>query len=171
MDVIFDIDCTLANPAHRLHFIKDMAYWTCTEGKPPKPDWASFMHIDQVSKDTAIVPAWEILYSLLCTSNRVIFITGRSEDQRQMTYDWLTDLSCEYRSLAIWEMQRLNSMPTIYMRKSGDRRPSHIVKEEGLMAARADGFNPTLVFEDRADDTAMWRRNGLFCCQVAVGNY
>lgn len=28
-----------------------------------------------------------------------------------------------------------------------------------------------VVFEDRNDDTAMWRRNGLLCCQVADGNY
>ena len=34
-----------------------------------------------------------------------------------------------------------------------------------------DGYDPRLVFEDRKEDTAMWRDEGLLCCQVAEGDY
>jgi hypothetical protein len=61
--------------------------------------------------------------------------------------------------------------PPIFMRLIGDRRPSHVVKREGLLQARAEGFDPKLVFEDRKDDADMWRAEGLLCCQVAEGDY
>lgn len=166
MDVIFDIDGTLANAEHRLHFIND----------PDKAkDWENFLSDEQIAKDTPIEPVWEVLESLVLQRHRVIFITGRPETQRQTTYDWLYP-SAGQRDVArcavnyYWD-RRSSRSPIIYMRKAGDRRPSHVVKEELLQVARMDGFNPKIVFEDRNDDTAMWRRNGLICCQVADGDY
>ena len=52
-----------------------------------------------------------------------------------------------------------------------DGRKSPAVKREGLIEALKDGYDPMLVFEDRKEDTAMWRAEGLLCCQVAEGNY
>lgn len=170
MDIIFDIDGTLANAEHRLHFINDMQHWAQLEGKLPRPNWEKFLSTEEIAKDTAIPQTWEILANLLYGGNRVIFITGRPERQRLTTYDWLRDIECEHRAIAADLMRRKHGT-ILYMRGDNDRRASSIVKEESLMRARADGFNPTLVFEDRADDTAMWRRNGLLCCQVAEGNY
>ena len=162
MDVFYDIDGTLAKAGHRLHFIE----------KEPK-DWDAFLSDDQMAMDTAIPETWEILTGLLGDRHaRIIFITGRPEKQRQATVMWLLTDGCKYRRRAFtyWD-NRLPGRPALYMRQDNDRRPSHIVKEEGLMRARADGFNPTLVFEDRKLDAEMWRRNGLLCCQVAEGNY
>lgn len=65
MDIIFDIDGTLADATHRLHFI--------TNPNPPtsifdvhkhperfqfEKDWDSFLADDQVAKDDAIGPMW-----------------------------------------------------------------------------------------------------------------
>jgi hypothetical protein len=174
MDIIFDIDGTLADATHRLHFIKDMAFWTSKEGRVPTPDWDTFLSDEMVSKDAPIPQTWQMLTLLLMGgNNRIYFITGRPEAQRQTTYDWLTDTSCPVRSQAALLMKDhpYGRIPQMEMRTTGDRRPSHIVKEERLQQIRFRGANPTMVFEDRADDTAMWRRNGLLCCQVAEGNY
>lgn len=171
MDVIFDIDGTLANAEHRLHFIIPPVVNSLfdKEGIQQRSefqkDWDSFLADEHVSKDTAIPQTWEILESLLIANNKVIFITGRPERQRQCTVDWLM------RHIAWEHATPVAISGYLYMRQDGDRRPSHVVKEESLQRARAVGYSPTLVFEDRADDTAMWRRNGLLCCQVAEGNY
>lgn len=178
MDIVFDIDGTLANADHRLHFIKDEDFFVAPDRNPlvpRKPDWDTFLSDEQVAKDTPMPQTWDILGSLLEDHHRVIFITGRKEESRRMTYQWLTTC-CPVRAMAwnYWSKNRNSggiTGPIIYMRKSGDRRPSHVVKEKSLMTARADGFNPTLVFEDRKNDTEMWRRNGLLCCQVADGNF
>lgn len=182
MDVIFDIDGTLADASHRLHFIKDMRYWVQSPSNPeglPKPDWESFLSDEQVARDAPIPQTWAILESMLDDPQgyRVIFITGRNQSTRGMTYKWLTDDNCpiRYYAVAIWrrrsEYQGKTVGPILYMRSESDRRPSHHVKRDLLKLARADGFNPTLVFEDRKDDTAMWRSEGLLCCQVAEGDY
>lgn len=173
MDVIFDIDGTLADVSHRLHLIKDMAHWVSTDGQLPKPNWEAFLSDEMVAKDSPIYQTWRTMASLMETGSRVIFITGRPESQRPTTWDWLTTDSCEIRCNATGYLRTypFGSASCLYMRKTGDRRPSHIVKEELLQRARKDGYTPQLVFEDRKDDTEMWRRNGLLCCQVAEGNY
>jgi len=179
MDVVFDIDGTLANAEHRLHFIKDPNFWITPRGTslvPRKPDWESFLADEHVANDTPIPQTWKLMTLLLQeTDTRILFITGRPESSRPMTETWLTT-PCPVRAPAVTSMAtrawpHMRSCPPLYMRHSGDRRPSHVVKSELLGHARGDGFNPMLVFEDRREDTAMWRKEGLLCCQVADGNY
>jgi hypothetical protein len=57
------------------------------------------------------------------------------------------------------------------MRKNNDHREDSIVKQEMLDKIRLDGYNPTLVFDDRARVVEMWRKNGIKCFQVAEGNF
>lgn len=172
MDIIFDIDGTLADASHRLHLIKDMAHWVSVDGQPPKPDWETFLSDEMVAKDSPIPQTWETLLALLCVpDNRILFITGRPDSQRETTLAWLMDDACDLRQDFCDHMHWEETVPVLYMRKTGDHRPSYIVKEELLQRARKDGYTPQLVFEDRKDDTEMWRRNGLLCCQVAEGNY
>lgn len=174
MDIIFDIDGTLADASHRLHFINDTAYWKSRDGKPPSPDWESFLASDLVSKDEIIRPIWTLMDSLLASDHGVLFITGRRESERAMTEEWLSRVNCDVRRMTSSRIRSQNwpklTLP-LYMRQNGDRRPSDVVKREGLQRARADGFVPELVFEDRNADTAMWRSEGLICCQVADGDY
>lgn len=172
MDVIFDIDGTLANAEHRLHHIVPDPNRLYEE--PFKKDWDAFLSDEAVAKDAPIPQTWRILSALLFDAHAtILFITGRPESQRQVTHDWLYREDCEHRCLPrdYWRRCPASRRPVLYMRKYGDRRPSHIVKEELLHRAIADGFKPQMVFEDRKDDTAMWRRNGLLCLQVADGDY
>ena len=173
MDVIFDIDGTLANAEHRLHWIKDMAYWDDTKS-PPRPNWKMFLDEDLVFQDAPIPQTWDIMGSLLRGGHRIIFITGRNERTRISTEAWLANDRCPVR-MAASSLLALTSWPQsfapIYMRSENDRRPSHEVKRDLLAKAREDGYDPKLVFEDRIEDTRMWREEGLLCCQVADGNY
>lgn len=167
MDVVFDIDGTLASATHRLHFIK-------TPGQ--KADWKNFLSNEQVAMDAPIPQTWQLLESLMYDNHRCIFITGRKESTRLTTFNWLYDenMKCSVRSTvaSIWSSRQSGIVsPVIYMRDDDDHRESSIVKGELLERARMDGFDPKLVFEDRIKDTAMWRAKGLLCCQVADGDY
>lgn len=83
-----------------------------------------------------------------------------------MTKFWLVRMAKAYCYRPI-----IVAQAPLYMRKAQDRRPSHVIKGELLEQAREEGYDPQLVFEDRKDDTAMWRAKGILCCQVAEGNY
>jgi len=168
-DVIFDIDGTLADASHRLHFIvppDNLGGWEF------RKDWDSFLSDEEVSRDTPIEPVWLALLAMLDARAQIIFITGRPEKQRVTTWNWLRNRDCILRNAAHlkWACWHAPS-PALYMRTDGDHRPSHIVKRELLQLAREDGFDPKLAFEDREKDTRMWREEGLICAQVADGNY
>jgi len=157
MDVIFDIDGTLASAAHRLHLIDEHG----------AKDWGSFLSDEMVSKDQPIPQTWGILANHLSNSeDRVIFVTGRKEASRSATFNWI-----QLHSPKFTTKSHMIKQEHFYMRQDGDRRSSHIVKEEGYHRSIRDGYNPTLVYEDRKSDTDMWRRNGLLCCHVAEGNF
>lgn len=147
MDVIFDLDGTLADLTHRLHFIQ----------KEPK-DWTAFFAA--CPGDRVIEPVARI--ARLCSlGNRVIIASGRSDEVRAETEAWLQKM---------WG-NGFSGYTALYMRKAGDHRPDDIIKEELLDQIIADGYRPELVFDDRDRVVAMWRRRGLICAQVADGEF
>jgi hypothetical protein len=172
MRIIFDIDGTLANASHRLHHIVP---------PDPKPDgwrkdWDAFLSLSAVNADEHIAPMFELLLTLWFDHD-IRFATGRRHDQRDITVGWITDgMRANYQPTMKWGLPREDHLSNtvnnrLWMRKMDDRRPSHEVKREILTDLRGLGWNPEMVFEDRADDAAMWRDEGLICCQVAEGNY
>lgn len=144
MDTIFDIDGTLADIQHRRHYVS----------VKPK-NWPAFEKA--IKFDTAIVPILNTALTFQASNHRLIFCSGRGEQQRAQTTEWL-------------ERHGLIS-PRIYMRAEKDYRSDDIIKEELLDRILADGFNPQLVFDDRDRVVAMWRRRGLICAQVAPGDF
>lgn len=154
--IVFDIDGTLSDASHRLHFIQ----------QEPK-DWDGFF--GAIAYDKPIEPVRNVcgaLMSLKAIANGlghdvdydIVFCTGRPEKYRFDTRVWLTE--------------NLRIIPeALYMRKDSDHRPDDIVKEELLAQMRSDGYEPFLVFEDRKRVVDMWRRNGIQCCQVAAGDF
>ena len=68
MDVIWDIDGTLANNDHRAHLVEQ-----------EKPDWDAFLSEEVVSRDEAIPATWHLLTMMVRQPDRIIFITGRPE--------------------------------------------------------------------------------------------
>lgn len=148
MDIIFDIDGTLANCDHRLHYI---------QSKPK--NWKAFF--DGMVHDAPIVPTTVIAHSLLIQRhNEIIFCTGRPESHRKQTRTWLKEYVGEWADGC-----------RLFMRQDGDRRPDYEVKEEMLQKIRDCGLDPKVAFEDRDQVVDMWRRNGLICYQVAKGDY
>jgi phosphoglycolate phosphatase-like HAD superfamily hydrolase len=136
-DVIFDIDGTIADLTHRLHYITTK----------PK-NWPAFNKA--ISNDKPIWQVIEVLFSLKNDGWGIILCSGRSEDSRQDTIDWLVDYG-------IWD-----KVSGLYMRKSKDYRSDDIIKEELLNQILKDGYNPLMVFDDRKRVVEMWRRRGLF---------
>lgn len=136
MDIIVDIDGTIADNAHRQSVLD-------TEPK----DWNAFFAgcMDDL-------PIWPILLLIesFCGGN-VLLVTGRSERYRALTISWLEKYIINFHEL--------------YMRKEGDFRPDHIVKEEILINQIRPKYDPELAIDDRQCVVDMWRRNGLICLQ------
>lgn len=145
--IICDIDGTLANSKARAE-----AYLSGDK------DWVRFYA--EAENDEVIEPMKMLLTSIrrdVCP--RVYFVTGRPEKYYELTDDWL--------------VENLDWVPfKLIMRKDGDHRPDHVIKQEHLKKLiEKHGCLPLVVFEDRQSCVDMYRANGCFVCQVAKGDY
>jgi len=140
---IFDLDGTLADCTHRLHFINN-----------GKKDWPAFF---AACKDDAPIHHMIELCAELEVSGRIVICSGRSDVVRDDTMRWLIENGL--------------SPDLLMMRKQGDHRPDHVVKLEMLTDLRAMNYNPTMAFDDRDQVVKMWRENGVPCAQVAPGDF
>ena len=141
---IFDIDGTIADCSHRLHYIHPR----------PAKDWRAFF---AACADDKPIEHMIVLMRALMLHWRVLLVSGRSDECREATKDWLFRHGVPYDSL--------------YMRKAGDHRDDDILKSEMLDQILADGYRPIMAFDDRDRVVAMWRKRGIPCAQVAEGNF
>lgn len=141
---IFDIDGTIADCGHRLPHIQ----------KTPK-DWRAFFAA--CSDDAPIPHVIELAQDLAENGAAIVYVSGRSDECREATMDWLS----------------LHDLPagSLYMRKAGDHRNDDILKGELLANLLADGFKPVMAFDDRNRVVATWRAHGVPCAQVADGDF
>lgn len=143
--ILFDIDGTIADIAHRRHHLDE-----------EKPNWSAFN--DAMGDDTPNAPVVE-LYKTLWDSGKydIILVSGRGEEHRKITENWL-----------VW-----NEIPfdRLLMRPLKDFRADHIIKEEILDKLRAEGKSILFTVDDRRQVVDMWRRNGVTCLQCAEGNF
>lgn len=145
--IIFDIDGTLANCDHRIHWVRSK----------PK-NWPAF---SRAMKDDT--PNWDIIWllqSVWMAGATILIASGRSEDDRAVTEKWLNEVA-----------KIPDKYTKLYMRASKDYRSDDIVKSEILDQMRTDGYNPTMAIDDRQQVVDMWRRRGLRCLQVAPGDF
>lgn len=89
---------------------------------------------------------------------RIIFVSGRSEEFREITKTWL-------------DLNFTGKPYELYMRPLGDNREDSIVKEEIFNKYIRGRFNIRFVLDDRNRVVDMWRRIGLTCFQVADGDF
>jgi hypothetical protein len=68
----------------------------------------------------------------------------------------------------VWLGQYGFSHLLTHSRPAGDHTPDTELKAGWLAQASP---KPDLVFDDRASVVAMWRANGIPCCQVAEGDF
>ena len=144
MDIIFDIDGTLMNIEHRMKFVEQR----------PK-DWKSFRELTK--DDTPNLDVFAIATALQKEGHNILIASGRNKSQRAITLMQLMAQKLVFRD--------------IKLRSDKDFRPDHFVKKDMLDKFRAEGWNPTLVFDDRSSVVDMWRENGLRAVQVAPGDF
>ena len=140
---VFDLDGTLADCSHRLHFIE----------KQPK-DWTGFFAA--CAEDKPIEHMVGLAADLFEGGYQIVFVSGRSDECRDDTERWL---------------ERYLELAPLYMRKAGDYRADDIIKIELLAQLRADGYEPIMVFDDRKRVVDAWRSAGVPCAQVAPGDF
>jgi len=126
---VFDIDGTIANLQHRLPHIL----------KKPK-DWSAFFAT--ANMDTPI--QWVIDIMKLLPAERIVMITGRSDEIAAETELWLKKYDVPYAELR--------------MRSKGHQGADTVLK----LAMAAD-YAPRIKFivEDRQGVVDMWRANGF----------
>jgi len=140
--VIFDIDGTLADVSERLHHIN----------KKPK-DWDSFFK--GIPQDKAIHSMVRLCNILYDSGIKIILCSGRSDQYRRETIEWLAQEGVNYHELRL--------------RGGHDRRSDVIVKRE--MLTGMDRSRILFVVEDRSGVVEMWRSEGLVCLQCAPGEF
>ena len=141
--VIFDLDGTLALIDHRRHLVEGenknwpLFYKSCINDKPNKK------LID--------------ILSLLFHENKIVIYSGRSDEVRLETMNWLSYYNIPY--------------DTLRMRFEGDFTPDEVLKKSWLDIDYQDKRLIVCVFDDRDKVVKMWRDQGLLCCQVAPGDF
>lgn len=144
--ILCDIDGTIADITHRLHFIQTK----------PK-DWDSFY--SACDKDTPVNPIRKLLEAFALTEDYdFVYSSGRREETRGKTCTWLVE----------------HSFPSgqLYMRRDGDYRSDVEVKREMYETIISPRHGkPLLVLDDRDSVVALWRELCLTCLQVKNGDY
>ena len=152
MNIIFDLDGTLALVDHRRHLV---------DGSEGKKDFDAF-HRACVD-DPPNMPIIKLTRYFALLSFHIEIWSGRSSAVRQQTTDWLTRNEVKFDVLR--------------MRRTGDYTPDNLLKEFwfdnwlGIYKPPEGLANNLLVFDDRDKVVAMWRRRGITCCQVAEGDF
>lgn len=153
MLAIIDIDGTIADCSHRLHYLDE---------KPP--NWDAFFAA--MIDDTPIKGMADLLNSLdLC----IIYITGRPDSYYDVTVKWLEKHGFPQEGCEV------------FMRTDGDKRPDTIVKREiyeDMVRVGGYGSEPyckpedvLFAIEDRKRVVDMWRSLGILTLQPKDGDY
>lgn len=110
----------------------------------------------RVGEDDCNHPArW--LQQCLALSYEIVVLSGRDEVCRPETEFWLEQQGIEY--------------DVLFMRPAGDSRKDSVVKLELFRQLIASRWHVLGVVDDRQQVVDMWRRIGLFCAQVAPGDF
>lgn len=141
--VICDIDGTIANIDHRLHYVQG-----------EKKDWNSFFH--EMDGDELRLDTHELLEKAEEMGHTIIFVSARPENYRPVTESWLK------------EHTKLTSPLTVLMRKKNDTRDDTIVKKE-IYNKYLSKLDIKFVVDDRPKVIRMWQELGLDTVDVGNG--
>ena len=144
--VIVDIDGTIANCDHRMHFIKN-------KYKSDK-NWRDFFLA--AKDDTPIQRNIDFIKSFLGPSTTVVFSTGRSDIIRAETIDWIRKY---------WSIDKKYFY--LSMRRENDHRPDFLVKMEHVIRwvkipdENGEYSKPYMIFDDRDSVIEYYRKANL----------
>jgi len=144
--VVVDIDGTMANVNHRLHYVRGS-----------NKNWKEFfgrMRFDDVNE-------WcRKIVNSLAGQHPIVFATGRPSDYKEETIEWL-------------KKYELFSYPIthLFMRHKGDHRKDDIAKEIILEFEILPRYGILVVIDDRQQVVDMWRRHGHVVLQCDKGDF
>lgn len=157
MKIIFDLDGTLCDIMHRVHYVRgehknyNAFFRACVDDKP----------IDDVI---------DCLRSHIRAGDNVEIWSGRSDMVREESEKWLNLHigRCFYHDGDfIWAAQLLRRM-----RPAHDFQPDDQLKLKWLYdEIDRTGRPPDMIYDDRQRVVDMWRANGVTCAQVAPGDF
>ena len=108
--------------------------------------------------DLLNIPVSEIIKTYHEKGVKIILMSGREDNSRSQTMNWLAYNRIPYNAL--------------YMRATGDMRKDSIVKKELFEAHVKDQFYIQFVLDDRNQVVDLWRLElGLLCLQVNYGDF
>ena len=142
--IIVDLDGTLCDVEHRVHHVQ----------KHPK-DWHAFN--SAMDEDKSYFWCLELIAAMKARGYKILFVTGRDEDFRKNTEDWLKRHKVDYDAL--------------YMRRAKDFREDSDIKEEIYHSQIEKSTQVLFVVDDRKSVVARWREMGLTCLQCAPGDF
>lgn len=131
---VFDLDGTLADINHRLHYVRSRE----------RPHWGKFL--ESCDKDLPV--QWVMnLFNMCRQQGTVIILSGRNDNVKKKTVAWLIEHDIMYDYLL--------------MRKDKDYRPDQIMKKEMLENfLRDQNYKVQFIVDDRQRVVDMWRANG-----------
>lgn len=147
----------------------EITLYTGTEGKPDtfifdidgtlalNLGGRNIYDLTRVHEDHPHAPIVSILWALAADEFQIVYCSGRSEDSRKETSEWIT--------------KNIGVPGPLFMRASGDYRKDSIVKRELFDNHIRDNYNVVGVFDDRDQVVRMWRDLGLQVSQVAYGDF
>ena len=117
----------------------------------------------------------DLLYFHLYKGVQIIFCSGRPDNYRGITEDWLLEKLGWYMfGHNGWQARDTLAEPYLFMRPEKKRMvPDYEVKKELLdeILKYVDKENILYAVDDRQQVVDMWRNNGITCLQVADGNF
>jgi hydroxymethylpyrimidine pyrophosphatase-like HAD family hydrolase len=135
--IIIDLDGTLCNVDHRRHHVHG-------ENK----DWKSFFA--GIDKDPVNEWCRQLVLSMH-KKYRIIFVTGRAEEYRTVSVQWLV------KNIGFHAV----GLSPLFMRKNGDFREDFIIKREIYERKIKPDYDILFCVDDRDSVVKMWREQGL----------
>lgn len=183
MIALIDIDGTLADNSHRMHYIEppcqaciqwrldagQKRYLNCIEcdntgiSKNGK-DWDAFYEPERLLADKPVPLAQQTVPRFIkAKGNFVFFHTGRPERTRKTTVDWLRHhIWPDVLGEKLDAIAFIHGSPQLIMRKDGDHRHARVYKEELPKALAELHKDQLLFFDDDLRNRELYARYGLF---------
>ena len=195
--VIFDLDGTLADLSHRVHYVDGTPFVgarvTVDKATDVLPSGKKGLIIELLSPDIATVKFGEkpqdiVECPISCIKVRPDWEQFFDDMDNDVLIEPMIDLLnalkrdfpivlCSGRpeiyrpQTETWLKRHSIKYEVLYLREAEDKRSDDLVKSEMLNSIRGDGLEPWIAVEDRASVVQMWRAEGLICLQCADGNF
>jgi hypothetical protein len=149
--ILCDLDGTLANCSHRLHYICEADNLTPKKTR----DWRGFFAA--CSGDEPIDHVIDLVNAIDRGRFEVWITSGRSDECFRETVAWLDAHNVHYSRLI--------------MRKAGDRTDDGMLKPSWLSDGTIPKDRVAFALDDRDRVVKAWRVAGIPCLQVAEGGF